>query len=90
MNQRYFGNDEDSRDEIFEEVEIAGFRAAMCLNKEDHDDQIVVECGSGETDKHPISDFIIYTGSDKLLTNANKRTITDMVSTIVKNAKFLK
>ena len=38
MNQRYFGNDEDSRDEIFEEVEIAGFRAAMCLNKEDHDD----------------------------------------------------
>lgn len=90
MNQRYLGDDEDSRDEYFEEVEIADFRSAMCLNKEDHDDEIVVECGTGETDKRPILDFIIYTGSDELLTDANKKIIIDMVSAIVENAEFLK
>lgn len=38
MNQKYFGDNEDSRNEYFEEVEIAGFKSAICVNHEDHDD----------------------------------------------------
>lgn len=92
MDEAYFGPDPTVNEGDFEEIEIAGYRAAMRFNFENIKDQISVECGSGETDERAVFDMFTFIESDNEADKAdekNKQKIIDMVSIIIENAEFL-
>ena len=89
---RHFSNNENPEVEKgFEEMEIAGYRAAMRFNDEDFRDEVVIELVKDKAEKRLILDMMTYIDSDNDADKAdvkNKQKIIDMVTAIINSAQF--
>lgn len=89
---RHFSNNEDPEVEKgFEEMEIAGYPAAIRFNDEDFRDEVVIELVKDKAEKRLILDMMTYIDSDNDADKAdvkNKQKIIDMVTAIINSAQF--
>ncbi|WP_167627194.1 hypothetical protein [Aedoeadaptatus pacaensis] len=89
---RHFSNNEDPEVEKgFEEMEIAGYPAAIRFNDEDFRDEVVIELVKDKAEKRLILDMMTYIDSDNDADKAdvkNKQMIIDMVTAIINSAQF--
>lgn len=88
----HFSNNEDPEVEKgFEEMEIAGYPAAMRFNDEDFRDEVVIELVKDKAEKRPVLNMMTYIDSDNDTDKAdvkNKQKIIDMVTAIINSAQF--
>lgn len=89
---RHFSHNENPEAEKgFEEMEIAGYRAAMRFNYDNLTDEMVIELAKNKAEKRPVLDMNTYIDSDNDADRAdvkNKQRIIDMVTAIINSAEF--
>ena len=89
---RHFSHNENPEAEKgFEEMEIAGYPAAMRFNDEDFRDEVVIELVKDKAEARPILDMNTFIDSDNDADKAdvkNKQKIIDMVTAIINSAQF--
>lgn len=89
---RHFSNNEDPEVEKgFEEMEIAGYPAAMRFNYDNLTDEMVIELAKDKAGKRPVLGMNTFIDSDNDADKAdvkNKQMIIDMVTAIINSAQF--
>lgn len=90
---RHFSNNENPEAEQgFEEMEIAGYPAAMRFNDENFRDEVVIELVKDKAKARPILDMMTYIESEgdaDMADVKNKQKIIDMATAIAKSAEFI-
>lgn len=91
LDEYYFDEDAEFKDDPYIETEIADYRAAMLFNREGHKDIMVVECAKDGADVYPVLKFFTYIDSDAedSHNDKNKQKIIDMMTAIINSAEFL-